>query len=136
VLDDEGWFATGDLGHLDEDGFLYITDRKKDLIIRAGFNIIPRDIEEVLHDHPAVAQAAVVGAPHPDLGEEVVAFVVKAGEVDETTLKHHCVERLAKYKTPAHIVFTDALPISGIGKILRRELRDEAAAAVQGASQE
>jgi long-chain acyl-CoA synthetase len=136
VLDDEGWFATGDLGHMDEDGFLYITDRKKDLIIRAGFNIIPRDIEEVLHDHPAVAQAAVVGAPHPDLGEEVVAFVVKAGEVDEATLKEHCVERLAKYKTPAHIVFADALPISGIGKILRRELRDEAVAAVQGASQE
>lgn len=129
VLDADGWFSTGDLGHIDEDGYLSITDRKKDLIIRGGFNIIPRDVEEVLHEHPSVAQACVVGAPHPTMGEEVVAFVVLREGVpgDEDALFAHCQERLAKYKTPRAIVFVGALPISGIGKILRRELRGQAA---------
>lgn len=124
----DGWFATGDLGHLDSDGFLYITDRKKDLIIRGGFNIIPRDIEELLYEHPGVAQATVVGGRHPTLGEEVVAFVVPAAgaAVDEASLIAHLQASLAKYKTPRRIVFRDALPMNGIGKILRRELRDEA----------
>lgn len=129
VLSD-GWLATGDLGHMDAEGYLFITDRKKDLIIRGGFNIIPRDVEEVLHDHPAVAQAAVVGAPHPELGEEVVAFVVLEGEVDEPTLLAHCLGRLARYKTPRRIVSVESIPVSGIGKILRRELRGAAVEAL------
>lgn len=124
----DGWFATGDVGHLDADGYLYVTDRKKDLIIRGGFNIIPRDIEEVLHTHPQVAQAAVVGGKHPSLGEEVVAFVVPVPgtQPDEASLIAHCQAALAKYKTPSRVVLRDALPMNGIGKILRRELRDEA----------
>jgi long-chain acyl-CoA synthetase len=128
VLSDDGWFSTGDLGHLDEDGFLYITDRKKDLIIRGGFNIIPRDVEEVLHSHPLVAQAAVVGGAHPTLGEEVIAFVVPApgATVTEADLIAFSQQSLAKYKTPRRIVMREALPMNGIGKILRRELREEA----------
>jgi long-chain acyl-CoA synthetase len=130
AISPDGWFSTGDLGHLDAEGFLFITDRKKDLIIRGGLNIIPRDVEEVLHEHPAVAQAAVVGARHPELGEEVIAFVVPVAgtDVDEQTLIAHCQAALAKYKTPRRIIFRDALPMNGIGKILRRELREEASA--------
>lgn len=128
AISPDGWFATGDLGHLDADGFLFITDRKKDLIIRGGFNIIPRDIEEVLHAHPGVAQATVVGGRHPTLGEEVVAFVVPVpgAQLDEAGLIAHAQSSLAKYKTPRRIVLRDTLPMNGIGKILRRELRDEA----------
>ena len=128
AIDDEGWFHTGDLGHLDEDGFLYVTDRKKDLIIRGGLNIVPRDVEEVLHAHPAVAQAAVVGGAHPEMGEEVVAFVVpRPGDAPaEEDLLTHCRAALAAYKTPRRVVVVDALPMNGVGKILRRELRQRA----------
>lgn len=122
----DGWLLTGDIGHLDDDGYLYITERKKDLIIRAGFNIYPRDVEEVLYEHPAVMEASVVGAPHPTLGEEVVAFVVLRSDAEATDLEllEFCRARLAKYKSPSRVLFTDVLPKNAIGKVLKRDLRE------------
>jgi long-chain acyl-CoA synthetase len=129
VITSDGWFRTGDVGHLDEDGYLYITERKKDLIIRGGFNIFPRDVEEVLYGHPAVQEAAVVGVPDPKMGEEVVAFVTPRPGVDvtEDDLLAHCRERLAKYKTPKEVRFIAALPKNPVGKILKKDLRALAA---------
>ena len=120
-----GWLHTGDMGRLDADGFLYIVERKKDLIIRGGFNVYPREVEEVLYAHPAVAEAAVVGMRDPMLGEEVLAFVVlKAGvTADASALIAFCQARLAKYKCPKQVRFLDAMPKTPIGKILRKELR-------------
>lgn len=124
-----GWLHTGDLGSVDEDGFVYVVDRVKDLIIRGGFNIYPHDVEEVLFAHTAVAEAAVVGVPHPELGEEVEAFVVRAvgQEATEDDLLGFCRERLAKYKTPKRITFVPELPKNQVGKVLKRELRERAA---------
>jgi long-chain acyl-CoA synthetase len=120
-----GWLHTGDMGRLDADGYLYIVERKKDLIIRGGFNIYPREVEEVLYAHPAVAEAAVVGMRDPLMGEEVLAFVVlKRGAAgDGGALIEFCQARLAKYKCPKQIRFVESLPKSPIGKILRKELR-------------
>ncbi|HEX9775595.1 MAG TPA: long-chain fatty acid--CoA ligase [Actinomycetota bacterium] len=125
----DGWFHSGDIGFLDEDGFLTITDRKKDMIIRGGFNIYPRDIEEVLHGHPAVLEAGVVGVPDARMGEEVKAFVVlrPGASAGEEELLAYCRDQLAKYKTPKWIEFIDALPKNAIGKVLKRELRERAA---------
>src|SRR5262245_12364970 len=120
-----GWLHTGDMGRLDGDGFLYIVERKKDLIIRGGFNIYPREVEEVLYAHPAVSEAAVIGAPDPVMGEGVVAFVVlkhgAAATADEMIA--FCQARLAKFKCPKEVRLVDTLPKSPIGKILRKELR-------------
>ncbi|MFN2614150.1 MAG: long-chain fatty acid--CoA ligase [Actinomycetota bacterium] len=123
-----GWFHSGDVGHLDEDGFLYITERKKDLIIRGGLNIYPRDVEEVLFTHPAVLEAAVVGVPDDRLGEEVTAFVVlrPGRDATEDELLAFARERLARYKSPKSIRFLDVLPKNQVGKVLKRELRDAA----------
>ena len=120
-----GWLHTGDVGRLDADGYLYIVERKKDLIIRGGFNIYPREVEDVLYAHPAVAEAAVVGVGDVLMGEEVLAFVaLKSGAAtDAGALIGFCQERLARYKCPRQIRFVDALPKSPIGKILRKELR-------------
>ena len=120
-----GWLHTGDVGRLDADGFLYIVERKKDLIIRGGFNIYPREVEEVLYAHPQIAEAAVVGMRDPLMGEDVLAFVaLKAGaSVDAGAIIAFCEERLAKYKCPKRVRFVPALPKSPIGKILRKELR-------------
>lgn len=118
-----GWLHTGDMGKFDEDGYLYIVERKKDLIIRGGLNIYPRDVEEVLNSHPAVIESAVIGVPSERMGEEVKAFVVKRGEVDAETLKAYCREKLANYKTPGEIEFVDLLPRNGVGKIDKKELR-------------
>jgi long-chain acyl-CoA synthetase len=120
-----GWLHTGDMGRLDADRFLYIVERKKDLIIRGGFNIYPREVEEVLYAHPAVAEAAVIGTQDPLMGEEVLAFVAlrPGGTADEKGLIAFCQDRLAKYKCPRQVRFVDALPKSPIGKILRKELR-------------
>ena len=120
-----GWLHTGDMGRLDADGFLYIVERKKDLIIRGGFNIYPREVEEVLYAHPAIAEAAVVGMRDPTLGEDVLAFVVlKPGATaDAAAVMAFCQERLARYKCPKQVRFLDALPKTPIGKVLRKELR-------------
>jgi len=122
-----GWFHTGDLAYADEDGYLFIVDRKKDLIIRGGYNVYPREIEEVLFAHPAVAEAAVIGKPDPRLGEEVVAFVVlKPGaEADPGDIIAYCRERLAAYKYPRDVRIVADLPKGPTGKILKRELRAE-----------
>ncbi len=119
----DGWLHTGDMGYLDEDGYLFIVERKKDLIIRGGFNIYPRDVEEVLNRHPAVIESAVVGIPSERMGEEVKAFVVTRKEVDVETLKAFCRDALANYKTPSEIEFLDALPRNAVGKINKKELR-------------
>jgi long-chain acyl-CoA synthetase len=120
-----GWFHTGDLGHRDEDGFFYIVDRKKDLVIRGGFNVYPREIEEVLHAHPAVVEAAVVGRPDARLGEEVVAYVaLKRGtSADPQEIVDFARERLAAYKYPREVVVVDDLPKGPSGKVLKTELR-------------
>jgi long-chain acyl-CoA synthetase len=120
-----GWFHTGDLGYVDEDGFLFIVDRIKDLIIRGGYNVYPREVEEVLYAHPAVAEAAVIGVPDPKMGEEVRAIVaVKPGQsVTEAELIEFVKERAAAYKYPRAIEFRDSLPKGATGKILKKELR-------------
>jgi long-chain acyl-CoA synthetase len=120
----DGWLRTGDLARVDSDGYFFIVDRKKDLIIRGGYNVYPREIEEVLYEHPAVAEAAVVGVPHAALGEEVAAAVaLKPGATatpDE--LRTFVKERVAAYKYPRHVWLADALPKGPTGKILRREV--------------
>jgi len=121
----QGWLYTGDVGRLDEDGFLSIVERKKDLIIRGGLNIYPREVEDVLYAHPKIAEAAVVGVRDPVMGEEVLAFaVLKTGEratADEVVA--FCQDRLARFKCPKQVRFVEALPKSPIGKVLRKELR-------------
>lgn len=123
----DGWLHTGDMGYLDEDGYLYVVDRKKDMIIRGGLNIYPSDIEEVLDTHPDVVEAAAVGVKDPTMGEEVKAFVVKkyGSKVTEEELIKFCQEKLAKYKTPKWVEFRSYLPKNSIGKILKKELRGE-----------
>jgi long-chain acyl-CoA synthetase len=120
-----GWFHTGDIGVLDTDGYLSIVDRKKDMILRGGFNVYPRELEEVLITHPAIAMAAVIGVPDDRLGEEVKAFVVlKPGAVlTETELAGWCRDQFAAYKYPRLIEFRQALPIGPTGKLMKRELR-------------
>jgi len=120
----DGWFHTGDMAQVDEDGYFFIVDRKKDLIIRGGYNVYPREVEEVLYTHPAVAEAAVVGVPHDDLGEEIgAAITLKEGEsVDEDTLRDFIKEEVAAYKYPRLIWFVDELPKGPTGKILKREI--------------
>lgn len=126
----DGWFHTGDVGRWDENGYLYIVDRKKDMILTGGENVYPREVEEVLYEHPAVVEAAVVGAPDPKWGEKVVAVIcARPGhEVSEADLIAFCRERIASYKKPKHVVFIDMLPKNASGKILKRELRDQIAA--------
>lgn len=121
------YFLTGDIGHFDEDGFVFITDRKKDMIIVGGFNAYPKEIEEVLYTHPKVALAAVVGVPDPHTGEAVKAFVqLKPGEsATEAEFLEFCKSHLAGYKRPRSIEFRETLPTSVVGKVLRRVLRDE-----------
>ena len=124
-----GWLHTGDIGYLDEEGWLYVVDRKKDMIIRGGENIYPAEIEQVIYQHEAVAEAAVVGIPDPVFGEGVVAFVVKkaGAELNEEGLLIFLQQQITSFKCPQNIYFVEALPKSGVGKILRRELRDQAA---------
>lgn len=121
----DGWLHTGDLGHLDEEGFLYLTDRSKDVIISGGTNIYPREVEEVLLRHPSVFEVAVIGEPEPEWGEQVVAFVVlQPGETaHELDLEHWCRQEIASFKKPKRYVFLDELPKNSYGKILKTELR-------------
>jgi len=120
-----GWLHTGDIAKIDEDGYIYIIERKDDMIIRGGENIYPREVEEILYRHPAVAEAAVIGAPDALMGQAVHAFVVlKAGQTaTEAELIEHCAASIAKFKAPKSVSFLDALPKNPIGKILRRELK-------------
>lgn len=122
-----GWYHTGDLGKVDEDGYFYIVDRKKDMLIVGGLNVYPREVEEVLFTHPAVADAAVIGMPDPLRGEEVVAVIVLKPDqkATERELIHHCRASLANYKVPRRVLFRDTLPRSGTGKVLKRLLRKE-----------
>ncbi len=124
VLGEDGWFRTGDIGRTDEEGYYFIVDRKKDLIIRGGFNIYPREIEEVLYEHPAVAEAGVIGIPHEDLGEEVgAAIALKPGaQADEAELRDFVKAQVAPYKYPRVVWFVDALPKGPTGKIVKREI--------------
>jgi len=121
----DGWLRTGDVARRDADGYYYIVDRLKDLIIRGGFNVYPREVEEVLYAHPAVAEAAVVGTPDARSGEEIKAAVILAAGAEATAeeIIAHCRERLAAYKCPRVVQFLDALPKGPSGKILRRQLR-------------
>jgi long-chain acyl-CoA synthetase len=121
-----GWFHTGDIGHLDKDGYLTITDRVKDMILRGGFNVYPREVEEVLMTHPAVSLAAVVGVPDERSGEEVKAFVVleQGAQLTAEELVAWSKSQMADYKYPRQVAFMDTLPMTATGKILKRELRD------------
>jgi long-chain acyl-CoA synthetase len=127
----DGWLLTGDIAVMDEDGYFRIVDRKKDLIISAGMNIYPREVEEVLHQHPKVLEAAVVGIPNRIRDEVVKAFVVaRPGEtIARGELLEFCRDKLSRYKIPRDIEFRESLPKSVVGKVLKRVLRDENAAA-------
>jgi long-chain acyl-CoA synthetase len=128
----DGWLHTGDIGKLDEDGWLYVVDRKKDMIIKGGENIFPAEIENALYELDGVAEAAVVGVPHEVYGEDVVAFVVlKPGrELSEAAAVAHVKTLVSAFKAPSRVHFVAQLPKSGVGKILRRELREQAKAIV------
>ncbi|HEX4627139.1 MAG TPA: long-chain fatty acid--CoA ligase [Solirubrobacteraceae bacterium] len=119
-----GWLHTGDMARVDDDGYFFIVDRKKDMIIRGGYNVYPREIEEVLYEHPAVLEAAVIGRPDPAMGEEVAAAVVlrPGAEASADDIRAFVKERVAAYKYPRHIWFTDELPKGPTGKILKREI--------------
>ncbi|GAB1051033.1 MULTISPECIES: long-chain-fatty-acid--CoA ligase FadD [Shewanella] len=130
VIDKDGWLATGDIGYMDEKGFFYIVDRKKDMILVSGFNVFPNEVEEVVALHPKVVEVAAVGVPHEVSGELVKIFVVaKDKSLTEKELIKHCRHHLTGYKVPKLVEFRDELPKTNVGKILRRELRDEAKSA-------
>jgi long-chain acyl-CoA synthetase len=136
AIDAAGWFKTGDMARIDEDGYFFIVDRKKDLVIRGGYNVYPREIEDVVYEHPAVREAAVLGVPHETLGEEVAAVVSlkpgAAAEPDE--IREWVKERVAAYKYPRHVWIVDELPKGPTGKILKRaiEIPDPVVAAEAG----
>jgi long-chain acyl-CoA synthetase len=125
AIDDDGWFYSGDMGRVDADGFYFIVDRKKELIIRGGYNVYPREIEEVLYEHPAVREAAVVGVPHDALGEEVGAAVaLRDGmHATESEIREFVKTNLAAYKYPRQVWFVDELPKGPTGKVLKREIQ-------------
>jgi long-chain acyl-CoA synthetase len=131
AIDDDGWFKTGDMARIDEDGYFFIVDRKKELVIRGGFNIYPREIEEVLYEHPAVREAAVIGVPHDQLGEEVAAAVALKtdAEASPQELRDFVKERVAAYKYPRLVWLVDELPKGPTGKILKREIEPPAESA-------
>ncbi|MEW6444094.1 MAG: AMP-binding protein [bacterium] len=120
-----GWLHTGDMGRYDEDGYFYYTDRKKDMIVRGGFNVYPVEVENVLHEHPAVRQAAVMGKPHPMLGEDVLAFVVPApgAGVSAEDVMSFCRDKIADFKRPREVRFVDALPMTLLGKLDKKAIR-------------
>ena len=128
AIDDAGWFYSGDIARIDDEGRYFIVDRKKELIIRGGYNVYPREIEEVLYEHPAVREAAVIGIPHDSLGEEVGAAVaLKPGtQVTESEIRDYVKANVAAYKYPRHVWFVDELPKGPTGKILKREIKPPA----------
>ena len=124
AIDAGGWFYSGDIARVDADGFFYIVDRKKELIIRGGYNVYPREIEEVIYEHPAVREAAVIGIPHATLGEEGGAAVAlkRGAQVTTAELRDFVKANVAAYKYPRHVWFVDELPKGPTGKILKREI--------------
>jgi long-chain acyl-CoA synthetase len=130
VLGSDGWLHTGDIAKMDGNGYFYIVDRKKDMILVSGFNVYPNEVEDAVMEHPGVLEVAAVGVPDEHSGEVVKLFVVrKDPNLTEEALRQFCRENLTGYKRPRLIEFRDALPKSNVGKILRRELRDEKKAA-------
>jgi len=127
AIDRDGWFRTGDIGTRDGDGYLCVVDRKKEMIIRGGYNVYPRELEEILLTHPAVSLAAVVGVPFPGHGEEIKAFVVRVRGADltEAALIAWCRQNMAAYRYPRLVEFRDSLPMTASGKILKRELAQQ-----------
>jgi long-chain acyl-CoA synthetase len=125
AIDVDGWFKTGDIARVDEDGYFFIVDRKKDLVIRGGYNVYPREIEEVFYEHASVREAAVIGIPHDELGEEVAAAIALKTGADATPgeLREFVKERVAAYKYPRHVWLVDELPKGPTGKILKREIK-------------
>jgi long-chain acyl-CoA synthetase len=125
VLSNDGWLHTGDIGFIDEAGYVQIVDRKKDMVLVSGFNVFPNEVEDVIASHPGVVEVGVIGKPDEHSGEVVMAVVVKKDQsLTEDALRDYCRESLTSYKVPKSIVFTDELPKTNVGKILRRELRD------------
>jgi len=126
----DGWFYTGDISRMDRDGYFYIVDRKKDMINVSGLKVWPREVEEVLYEHPAVKEAGVIGIPDPYRGETVKAFVSLKdeyeGKVTQEEVIKFCKERIASYKAPQYVEFRKEMPKTAVGKILRRVLKDEA----------
>lgn len=121
----DGFFRTGDMGFMDENGFTKIVDRKKDMILVSGFNVYPNEIEEVAAEHPGIVKSAAVGVPNEHSGEVVKLYVVRRDpNLTEEDVKSFCAQRLTNYKRPREVEFRDALPKTNVGKILRRELRD------------
>ncbi|BAU27934.1 long-chain acyl-CoA synthetase [Aneurinibacillus soli] len=121
-----GWLYTGDMAYMDEDGYVFIVDRKKDMILVGGYNVYPREVEEVLYTHPLVMEAAVIGVPDERFGERIQAYVVRKDEsLTEDELREHCSRDLARYKVPRDIIFMEELPKNTTGKILRRSLKDQ-----------
>lgn len=120
----DGWLATGDLGKVDEDGYVYIIDRAKDMIIRGGYNVYPREVEEVLYEHPDIVEAAVIGVPDEHYGEEVAAVITLAAgaELAPDDLRSWAKEQLSAYKVPRLFAFVDQLPKGATGKILKRAI--------------
>ena len=118
-----GWLRTGDLGTMDMQGYFYVVDRLKDMILVSGFNVYPNEIEAQLMEHPAISEVGVIGAPCDQTGECVVAFYVSDQKLSDKSLRRFCDERMAHYKMPKHFVALNALPKSPVGKVLRKELR-------------
>lgn len=126
VFSDDGWLYTGDVAKMDEQGFIYLVDRIKDLIVVSGFNVYPNEVEDVIATHAGVLEVGVIGVPHDHSGEAVAAFIVrKDPNLDEKTIKQHCRKHLTAYKIPKKILFIDEIPKTAVGKILRRALRDK-----------
>lgn len=123
----DGWLYTGDIGKMDEEGYFYIVDRKKDMILSAGYNVYPRDIEEVFFEHPKVVEAAAIGIPHEKRGEAVKVFVilVEGETATQEEMLEYCEDKLARYKFPAEIEFRDELPKTNVGKVLKKDLREK-----------
>ncbi len=125
AVDEDGWLHTGDIALVDEEGFLYLVDRAKDLIIVSGFNVYPAEVEDVVMSMPGIRDCAVVGVAHPHTGEAVKAFVVVEPGIalEEDSIIEHCARHLARYKCPQKVNFVDEVPVNLSGKILRRALR-------------
>jgi Acyl-CoA synthetases (AMP-forming)/AMP-acid ligases II len=132
------WFRTGDMGYMDEEGYFYVVDRKKDMIKYKGYSVFSREIEEVLYQHPCVKEAAVIGVPHPEAGEIPKAFIVLKdeckGKVTAEDIIKWTEDKLAHYKKPRAVEFRDELPKSAVGKILKRELKAEELKKIQASA--